>query len=120
MANTSYYFMSDEESLLGGNPKFFYGLRRTEDGELYMGKINTLSNTDSLEVNIPGDADETYPDFEYGVDFTEGRDDNHSIVWENLKYEQYRWDNRSLYYYINSEGSLVVRIGQKYTYPTGI
>jgi len=31
-----------------------------------------------------------------------------------------RWDSRSLYYYINDEGQLVVRINQKYTYPTGI
>ena len=120
MAGNNYFFTSSDDTVLGGNPQYFYGLRRTEDGDLYMGKLNTLSPSDSLEINLPIDSDETFPDFEHGVDFTEGRDDNHTIVWEGLNYEQYRWDNRSLFYYINDEGQLIVRIGQKYTYPSGI
>jgi len=115
MAGNNYFFTSSDDTVLGGTPQYFYGLRRTEDGDLYMGKLNTLSPTDSLEINLPIDSGETFPDFEHGYDFTEGRDDNHSIVWKGLNYEQYRWDNRSLFYYINDEGQLIVRIGQKYT-----
>ena len=120
MAGNNYFFTSSDDTVLGGTPQYFYGLRRTEDGDLYMGKLNTLSPTDSLEINLPIDSGETFPDFEHGYDFTEGRDDNHSIVWKGLNYEQYRWDNRSLFYYINDEGQLIVRIGQKYTYASGI
>jgi hypothetical protein len=41
-------------------------------------------------------------------------------VYDNLKWEQYRWDNRSLLYYVNDNGELIVRINQTYVYPTGI
>ena len=57
---------------------------------------------------------------EVGIDFLEGRDVNHDVVYGNLTYEQYRWDNRNLYYYIDDDGQLVVRISEEYLYPTGI
>lgn len=120
MSNINYFYGSDDEALTGGYPKYFYGLRRTADGEVYLIRANQLSNEDQVEINTPGDPEESYPDFEYGVDYIEGRNANHDLVYNNLKYEQYRWDNRSLYYYIDAQGQLIVRIGQKYTYPTGI
>ena len=45
---------------------------------------------------------------------------NHEKVYENLNYEQFKWDNRSLMYYIDDSGNLVVRINEGYTYPTGV
>jgi hypothetical protein len=36
---------------------------------------------------------------------------------ENINWEQYRWDSRNIFYYINSEGEFVVRINQPYDYP---
>jgi len=33
-----------------------------------------------------------------------------------LQWDQYRWDNKNMYYYVNSEGELVVRINQSYAY----
>ena len=59
-------------------------------------------------------------DFEIGTDFFQGRDVNHNIVFDNLLYEQYRWDDRSIYYYIDDTGQLVARINTKYDYPSGI
>lgn len=116
---SNYFFGNTQEQVLGDVPKYFYGLRRTEDGSLFFARINQLSG-ESLTINNPGDVENNYDDFEAGVDFFEGRNANHEIVYENLKYEQYRWENRNLYYYINDNGELVVRIDQKYTYPTGI
>ena len=40
-------------------------------------------------------------------------------VFDNMYYTQYRWDDRSMFYYVDSEGNLVQRINQGYTYPTG-
>ena len=37
-----------------------------------------------------------------------------------LNYEQFKWDNRSVLYYIDDEGQLVLRINEDYTYPTGV
>ena len=30
-----------------------------------------------------------------------------------------RWDDQNIYYYINDEGEVVLRVNTKYTYPTG-
>ena len=118
--STNYYFKADQNELIGDSPKYFYGLRRTTEGQLYLTRVNQLDQNDQMEINISGDDEDNYTDFEVGVDFYEGRNVNHDIVYANLKHEQYRWDNRSLLYYVNDNGELVVRINQKYTYPTGI
>jgi hypothetical protein len=117
------YYIGDYnvESILGvGVPRFFYGLRKTDDGELYLGRLDQLNPDDVIEVNQPGTPEDNYNDFEVGIDFLEGRDVNHDVVYDNLTYEQYRWDNRNLYYYIDDDGQLVVRISEEYVYPTGI
>lgn len=96
--------------------RYFYGLRRTDQGELFVGKVDQLSKSDTVDINRPGDTEENYPNLEEGVDFYEGRDIFHDTIYDNLKYEQFRWDNRNIYYYINSEGELVARINESFTY----
>lgn len=104
------------DALAGVGKKYFYGLRRTDDGELFIGKIDQLSPTDSLIVNKPGDSDQNYQNFSEGQDFYEGRNINHDIVYENLNYEQYKWDDKNIFYYVDDEGQLTARVGQAYTY----
>jgi len=97
--------------------RYFYGLRRTDDGELFVGKADQLDRTgDGITINNPGNPDNNYPDFEQGQDFYEGRDVFHELVYKNLNYEQFRWDDRNIFYYINDEGELVARINRRYTY----
>ena len=115
--SSNYVFGNDPSEVLGGAPRYLYALRRTDDGELYFDRVDQLSKTDSIQVNAPADGAEDYDEFEVGVDFFEGRDVFHNLTYDNLNYEQYRWDNRSIYYYLNNEGELVARVGQKYTYP---
>ena len=31
--------------------RFFYGLRRTDDGELFIGKVDQLRSHDSIQIN---------------------------------------------------------------------
>jgi hypothetical protein len=100
--------------------RYFYGLRRTDEGELYFVKVDQLDGQDSVQINKPGDPAENYEDFVQGEDFFEGRNVNHERLFKNLNYEQYKWDNRSLLYYINDDGELVASINQGYTYPTGV
>lgn len=119
MAN-NYQFGRTQQDLLGDTPKYFYALRRTDDGELYFVRVNNLSREDSVQINNSGTADGNYQDFETGVDFFEGRDVEHNLVYENLNYEQMRWDDRNLYYYVDADGQLCVRVDTKYQYPSGI
>ena len=100
--------------------RFFYGLRRTDEGDLYLIKSDQLKATDGVQLNKPGDPTENYPDFQRGIEFFEGRDEEHNTSYSNLRYEQFRWDDRNLIYYVDDEGNLIVRINQNYDFPDGV
>ena len=115
----TYYIGQQVEQILNGSPRFFYGLRRSDTGELYLAKMDQLLNTGVVQINQPGDPADNLPEFYPGQDFYEGRDIDHNLVYKNLNYEQFRWDDRNLYYYVNDEGELVVRINQSVVYDNG-
>jgi len=100
--------------------RYFYALRRTDQGELFFTKIDQMDPNATIQINKPGDPNNNWNEFEQGIDFFEGRDQNHEIVFENLVYEQLRWDNRHINYYINDDGEFVMRLNKPYTYPTDI
>lgn len=109
----------NQSDILGDNsPRYFYALRRTDEGMLYFAKIDQLKSfNDVIIINDPGLTENDYEDFEYGVDFFDGRTGvDHSRPYTNLHWDQYRWDNKNLFYYINSNGEFVVRVNQEYTY----
>jgi hypothetical protein len=113
------YYVGNEnpiDSLVDGG-RYFYGIRRTDDGTLYFTRVDQLSALGTLTINIPGPGNENFESFEYGVDFFDGRlATDHSRPFPNLYYDQYRWDNKSCYYYIDDTGSLRVRTNQPYVY----
>jgi len=118
------YYVGNENNLadlLGAdNPRFMYALRRTDEGDLYFVKIDQLKDMDGVTINNPGLTQNDFQDFEYGVDFFDGRkEDDHSRPYSNLQWDQYRWDNKNMYYYIDDNGNFVVRVNQQYTYPPG-
>jgi len=119
------YYIGNEfnsNDILGeGNPRFFYALRRQDNGAdsgtLYFTKIDQISSTDTITLNVAGSSDNNFESFEYGIDFFDGRlAADHSRPYPNLAFDQYRWDGKNCYYYINANGELVVRINQVYTY----
>ena len=120
------YYVGGEVSqsdLLGaGNPRFFYALRRTDDGTLYFAKIDQLKDAGTVVVNDPGSYLDDFQEFDYGVDYFDGRSAvDHSRPYPNLHWDQYRWDNKNMYYYLDAQGNFVVRVNQAYTYdPTQI
>ncbi len=117
---STYYLGQSPDEALGDSPRFLYLMRRNEDGELFFLRSDQAIDKESIEINTPGDPAENFEDFESGVDFYEGVTADHEIQYENLKFPQYRWDNRSILYYIDAQGQLVQRINQGYTYPTGV
>lgn len=108
---------STTELLGEGQPRYFYALRRTDEGTLFFAKIDQLKDVESITINNPGPSVNDFEDFQYGVNFFNGRlEEDHSRPFANLQWDQYRWDNKNMYYYVNDEGELVVRINQSFTY----
>ena len=120
----SYYIGTSPSEVLGGFIKrYFYGLRRNDDGELFLVVSDQLGSGDdnSVVINDIGPSEENFPDFEEGIDFLDGVDENHNVVYDNLRYQQIKWEGRSLLYYIEPDtGVFVQRISEAYTYPTTI
>lgn len=117
-----YIGTSPSEVLNGFIKRYFYGLRRNDDGELFLVRIDQLQGGEgaSVVINDLGDAAENFPDFEEGIDFLEGIDADHNIQYDNLRYQQMKWEGRALVYYIEPEtGHFVQRISEAYTYPEG-
>ena len=113
------YYVGDQENsaLVGTNSsRYYYALRRTEDGELYFTRVDQLIGDDEIVINNIGLAEDDYTEFEIGVDYFDGRSVEHTRPNANISPDQYRWDSRSIYYYINAEGELVARVNKAYTY----
>lgn len=115
-----YYLGTTPIESLGDSPRYWYGLRRNEDGELFLVRSDQLSDLGAYELNIPGPPEEDFEDFESGVDYFDGLDAAHELINDNMKYPQYKWDNRALFYYVDSEGMFTIRINRGYSYPPGI
>lgn len=111
------YIGNTPESLIQSlGARYLYGLRRTDQGELFLGKLDQIAGNDSLEINKPGLPEDNFNNFQEGQDFFEGRNVQHEIVYQNLNYEQFRWDDKNVFYYVDDEGVLVARVSQAYTY----
>ncbi len=120
MSNNNYYLGRDPVETLGQSPRYWYALRRNDDGELYIVRSDQVTDKESYTINEVGDPTENFEDFEPGIDYFEGVDEDHNKLYDNMKYTQYRWDDRSIFYYVDSDGNLVQRIFQGYSYPSGI
>jgi len=117
---SNYYLGNSPSEVLGNSPRYFYALRKNQNGSMYFVKNDNLVDGQSIDINNLGPAEDNYNDFEEGVDFFEGINVNHQQIFGNLKYPQYRWDNRNILYYIDSDGQLVARVNQGHTYTTGV
>lgn len=118
--SSSYYLGTTPAEGLGNSPRYWYALRRNLDGELFFVRSDQIIDRDAYELNIPGPSIEDFEGFESGVDFLDGLDQTHELVKDNIVYPQYKWDDRSLFYYVDDEGRLVVRINKGFAYPSGI
>ena len=101
--------------------RYFYALRTSEDGTLYFTRVDQWTSSEAIQINTPGDGSDDWEGFEVGIDYFDGKDpDTHEKTDPNFVYDQYRFDSKSVYYYINAQGELIVRINQTYNYPTDV
>ncbi len=117
---STYYLGTSPDEALGDSPRYWYALRRNEDGEVFLLRSDQLKDKESIELNIPGVPEENFEDFVPGIDYLDGIKADHEVEYDNLVWTQYRWDNRNMLYYIGQdEGRLIQRINQGYVYPDG-
>ncbi len=114
--NNNYILGNDPQTNLGDSPRFFYGLRKNENGSIFLQRIDQIRDKDTVSINNPGEPEDNYNDFEVGVDFFEGIDVNHNTVFENLSYQQYKWDSKPIFYYVDEDGQLVAKVNAGHTY----
>ena len=117
---SNYYLGVSPTEGLGESTRFWYALRRNQDGELFLVRSDQILDNEAYELNIPGPPSEDFEFFEPGVDYFDGINEDHEPAYENLYYPQYKWDDRAMFYYINEEGMFVLRINKGYSYPSGI
>ncbi len=102
---------------------YFYGINRNDsDGFITLYKVDVNENDGQVPIQSPGieaPGSRLFDEFEVGVDFFNGRDIEHNLVYDNLICEQYRWDSKNAYYFIDDEGNLCVRINYPYQYAEG-
>lgn len=118
----SYYIGTNPTDVINSFiSRYFYGLRRNNDGEIFFTQVDQLSGVEnSITINDLGPVEDNFPYFEEGIDYLDGIDVDHNVEYKNLRYPQMLWDGRYLQYYIDDEGMLTVLINKGYNYPEGI
>ena len=120
----SHFIGNTPEQVANGFIKrYFYGLRRNDDGELFLVRVDQLAggDTNSITINDLGISEENFLDFEEGIDYLDGINESKDIVYPNLRYPQLRWDGRSLTYYIeDGTGHFVQAVSEKVTFENNI
>ena len=117
---SNYYIGTSPDEALGDSPRYFYAIRRNDDGEIFLIRSDQLRDKTSIDLNRPGDPAENFEQFVPGTDYFDGVNEDHELSYDNIFWTQYRWDNRNMLYYVDNEGVVVQRINQDFTYPEGI
>lgn len=112
--------MTDIRRISGGTGTYyggdFHGFRRDADGLLYYNRADLSSNSTTINLTDGSVLDD---DVTTNIDlmsstFPSGR--NNLGKRTGVTYEQWIIDSNNLYFYINSDGFLVARMNQTYTY----
>lgn len=119
----TYYVGQSPEQFYNKKERYFYGLKRNDTtGMLAIDKVNLDNSAETVQLQNLSAVSGNLPSFDNlreGVDFLDGRNSAHDLVYDGLTYEQFKWDSDDLYYYIDEDGQLVVRINTPYNYPEG-
>lgn len=96
--------------------RFFYAIRRNDSGELFLAKIDQSKPGETITLQRGGISSESFQNFDQGQDFFEGRDVYHEIVYDELRYEQFKWDNRDIFFYVDADGYFTIKVNENHTY----
>ena len=105
----------------GTNIYDFHGFKRTSDGMLVYTLEDTLSNTVIDVFNEPVDGVFASLNEDYTTALPAGRDRNNingmgDLNDPNDKYQQYRFEDKKVRYFIDDSGYMVARLNANYSY----
>ncbi len=105
----------------GTNIYDFHGLKRTSDGMLVYTLEDTLSNSVIDVFNEPVEGVFASLDEDYTTALPAGRDRNNingmgDLNDPNDKYQQYRFEDKKVRYFIDDSGYMVARLNANYSY----
>jgi len=109
------FVLGAESGSSSGDLRYFYALRKDDDGTLYVSRVDLNTKGDAVDLfpNLPPAEFEgfTIP----GDDYFDNRDATDKTLThprDQVKYEQWRWDERLLSYFINEDGVFTIAIGE--------
>jgi hypothetical protein len=105
----------------GTNIYDFHGLKRTSDGMLVYTLEDTLSNSVIDVFNEPVEGVFAPLNEDYVEALPANRERNHingmgDLNSANDKYQQYRFENKKVRYFIDDSGYMVARLNANYSY----
>lgn len=113
MASGSAFFLESSTGSEGEN-RYIYALRKDEDGTLWLARADIKSSTDEFTFSngeLPEDLETfTIP----GKDYFENRDPTtKELEYDrvDVRYEQWRYDNKFNTYFINENGEFIIATG---------
>lgn len=115
MSSTPFVIGSSIEDYQNADPHYLYALRKTDEGDLYLLRLDIFDTNDEAKLfgqDIPSQfADISLP----GDDYFDNRDPiTKELIYsrEDVIYEQWKWDNRFNSYYIDNDGELISAINE--------
>jgi hypothetical protein len=108
---------------LDERPRYYYGLRRDEEGTLWLGKADLKDPNDNVRLYaqpLTRDGGLSPIPFHEFFNQRELYDTDATNPEEALYYQQWRIDKVKISYYIDDNGEFVASVGADRTYPTDV
>lgn len=102
------------EEFKNSTDTYLFAIRKTDEGDLYLLKSNISEPQQNVELfghTIPAEFQSIdYP----GDDYLDGRAEDHTLenTRDDVKYEQWKWVNRTQSYYIDQNGFFTLAVGE--------
>lgn len=102
--------------------RYLYALRRDSEGTLYIARLDSKDSTESITLvnDVLPESLSALIDLDSGEYFDGRSNITRELASTALNYEQWRWENKFISYYINTDGEFVALVGEDRTYPTDV
>lgn len=108
---------------LDERPRYYYGLRRDEEGTLWLGSADLKDPNDDVRLYsqpLTREGGLSPVPFHEFFNQRELYDTDAENPEDALYYQQWRIDRVKISYYINNDGEFVASVGADRTYPTDV
>lgn len=114
MSSSPYVLGKSIDEFKNSPGTYLFALRRTEDGDLYLLKSKLTEAGDSAQL-FGDDMPAEFIDYDFpGDDFFDGRGADKELEFstDDVKYEQWKWEDSIRSYYLDTDGNFVLVTGE--------